>query len=392
MAMLISLVALSIDAMLPALPRIGSDFGVAQGNETQMVVVALFVGLGVGQLLYGPASDSIGRKPAIVIGNVIFVAGCLVCIAAPSFEIMLLGRVLQGLGAAGNRTVIMAIVRDLYEGRMMARIMSFIMAVFIMVPAMAPALGQGILFFAGWRAIFVMLLLVAVIACLWLVIRQPESLKPQDKKVFSAREIAHGFRLALGNRVTFWYTIATGLVFAPFLGYLNSAQQIFQGPFEAGALFPAYFASLVLATGTASIVNGAAVLKFGMRRLSRAALGLVVAASLIFLPLAISADGVPSLGAFLVYMSVVFFCVGMLFSNMNVLAMEPMAHNAGTAAAVISALSSAIAIPLGLVIGQAFDNTVLPLAAGFAICHAGSLAASLWADRYHPMRPIDTTA
>ncbi len=388
MAMLISLVALSIDAMLPALPAIGAGFNVTEANDTQLVIAAVFVGLGLGQLVYGPVSDSIGRKPAIYLGNVVFIIGCAVSITASSFEVMLLGRVLQGFGAAGNRTVIMAIVRDMYEGRMMAKIMSFIMAVFILVPAIAPALGQGILWIAAWEAIFIALLVFAGIATLWCALRLPESLSPENRKPFSARVVGTAFKTALLNRVTFGYTVATGFVFGPFLGYLASAQQIFQGPYGVGELFALYFASLVIATGAASIVNGNLVLRFGMRRLSRLAMAGVIIGSAIFTPVVLLTAGVPQIWSFMAYMMLIFFCVGMLFGNLNVMAMEPMGKLAGTAAALISALSTAISIPLGLAIGQAFDNTVTPLVVGFGICCLFSLFVSIWADKGNPPRPI----
>ena len=114
MALMVSLVALSTDAMLPALGEIGTDLGVARDNDTQLVVTALFLGFAVAQLLYGPLSDSIGSKPAIYLGVAIFVAGCLMSIFATDFSLMLAGRVLQGIGAAGPRIVIVALVRDGY--------------------------------------------------------------------------------------------------------------------------------------------------------------------------------------------------------------------------------------------------------------------------------------
>ena len=159
--LLMSLVALAIDAMLPALPAIGRDLGVARTNDVQLVIMSLFLGMGVGQLLFGPLSDRIGRKPAIHAGLVLFMIGCLVSIFAPTFEIMIAGRVLQGIGVAGPRICSIALVRDQYEGRMMARLMSFAMAVFILVPTVAPALGQGLLFLGGWHAIFITFLVIA---------------------------------------------------------------------------------------------------------------------------------------------------------------------------------------------------------------------------------------
>jgi DHA1 family bicyclomycin/chloramphenicol resistance-like MFS transporter len=149
MALMTSLVALSIDAMLPALPQIGADLGVQRSNDNQLVVSLLFLGLGVGQLIYGPLSDSTGRKPAIYGGFGLFMVGCLLALFASNFPMMLAGRVLQGVGVAGPRIVGIALVRDQYGGRAMAQVMSFVMSVFILVPVVAPALGQAILWPTG---------------------------------------------------------------------------------------------------------------------------------------------------------------------------------------------------------------------------------------------------
>ena len=189
-ALMISLVALSIDAMLPALPAIGAELGVRQANDAQLVISALFLGLAIAQMVYGPLSDSFGRKPAIYAGFAIFIAGCVLSILASGLEVMLLGRFLQGIGAAGPRIVTMALVRDQYAGRAMARVMSLAMAVFIMVPVLAPAIGQGILLVAHWRAIFGMLLAVALIALAWFALRQPETLPPARRTPFSLRGVA----------------------------------------------------------------------------------------------------------------------------------------------------------------------------------------------------------
>ena len=220
MALLISLVALSIDAMLPALPVIGRDLGFENPNDPQLILSVLFAGLAIGQLFYGPISDSTGRKPAIYAGLAIFGIGCILTIVAQSFEMMLLGRFLQGLGAAGPRVVVMALVRDLYEGRAMARIMSFVMMVFIGIPALAPAIGQTIEQLFGWRAIFVTFLAIALIGSTWFGLRQEETRKPGDRLPFSIRVIASGIWETLKTRHSLGYTIAAGFVFGAFIGFL----------------------------------------------------------------------------------------------------------------------------------------------------------------------------
>jgi len=380
-ALIISLVALSIDIMLPALQQIGGDLGAARTNDAQLILTALFVGLAAGQIVYGPLSDSFGRKPAIHAGLLLFILGCLISILATSFTVMLVGRVLQGLGAAGPRSVTVALVRDQYEGRAMARIMSLVMAVFIMVPALAPGIGQIILMIAHWRAIFGFILVVAAIALVWFALRQPETLAPERRVGFSPSRIVLAVRETCGNRVAFGYTLAAGLIFGAFVGYLSSAQQIFQIQYGLGELFPLYFAALALAIGGASLVNARLVMRHGMRRLSAWALGLLTGLSLAFLGLAAALEGAPPLWALMTYMMVAFFCIGMLFSNFNALAMEPLGHIAGVGAAVVGSLTTFISLALGAIIGQSYDGTVLPLVAGFALLGLAAIAVIRWIER-----------
>lgn len=381
MALMISLVALSIDAMLPALTEIGADLGVRHVNQSQLIVSALFLGLAAAQMVYGPLSDSLGRKPAIYAGFVLFIVGCLLSTVATSFEVMLAGRFLQGMGAAGPRIVTIALVRDQYEGRAMARIMSLVMAVFIMVPALAPAVGQGILMVGHWRAIFGVLLAVALIALVWFGLRQPETLPPERRSPFSLIRIALAVRETCTHRIAFGYTIAAGLIFGAFVGYLNSAAQIFQGQYGLGQQFPLYFALLALAIGAASYLNARLVMRYGMRLLSSRALMALSAWSLVFFAITYAAAGAPPLWVLMTYCLFAFFCIGILFGNFNALAMEPLGHIAGVGAAVVGSLTTFISLALGTLIGQSYDGTVLPLIGSFALLGIVSIAVMRWTER-----------
>ncbi len=380
-ALMISLVALSIDAMLPALREIGDDLGAVRANEPQLVITALFVGLAIAQMIFGPLSDSIGRKPTIYIGMAVFIVGCLMSIFATSFAVMLAGRFLQGIGAAGPRTVMVALVRDQYEGRAMARIMSLVMAVFILVPAVAPALGQGVLWIAHWRAIFVLFLVLALVALFWFTLRQPETLPPERRAPLSARSIGSAIREVCLHRVAFGYTMAAGLIFGAFVGYLTTSQQIFQEQYGVAERFPLYFAVLSLSIGGASYVNARLVMRYGMRPLSWAALLAMSGLSIGFFVIAVILSGNPPLWALMAYWLAAFFCLGLLFGNFNALAMEPMGHIAGVAAAVIGSITTVISVALGTAIAQAYDGTVLPLVGGFAALGVAATVTMRWTER-----------
>lgn len=388
MALTFSLIAMSIDGMLPALGQIAADLGAGNPNDRQLVLTAFFAGLTVGQFIYGPISDSTGRKPAMYAGIGCFIAGGLLCAFATNFPMMVAGRVLQGFGAAGPRIVGMAMVRDLYGGRAMARIMSFVMAVLILVPVMAPSVGQLILLVADWRAIFFALAIMGAVDFLWLATRRPETLARADRIPLSLRRILRSAREAITHRTTLGYTLATGFIFGAVISYLGTSQQIFQEQYGTGNLFGLYFGILAAGIGLAAFVNARLVTRFGMRNLSKWALRTSCLLSLIFLLIAFLLGGHPPLWAFLSYMTVLFFCNGLQFSNYSALAMEPMGHIAGVAAAVVGSLSNLVAVGTGTPIGQLYDGTVIPLVAGFAGLGIAALLSAEWAEKARPARTI----
>lgn len=380
LALTISLVALSIDAMLPALSDIARDLGSTDPNDRQMIITVLFAGFGVAQILYGPVSDSVGRKPAIYAGFGIFTIGSIICLIADDFDLMLLGRFLQGFGAAGPRTVVVAMVRDRFEGRAMARIMSLVTSVFILVPVLAPSIGQGILLLAHWRAIFWMLLILGFITALWFGLRQEETLDVARRRELSLGRILRAIVEVVRNRISLGYMLATGLVFGAFIGYLASSQQIFQEMYGAGEWFAIYFGILAISFGAASLLNAKLVMRFGMRLLSSRAQWGHVVLSLIFAGVTFAFEGHPPFLLFMAYMMATFFLIGLLFGNFNALAMAPLGHIAGVGAAVIGAFTTFVSSGCGALIGQAYEGTVLPLVVGFAILGVLSLIVTRWAE------------
>ncbi len=380
-AMMMSLVALSVDTMLPALSEIGRDLGVIDNNSSQLIISLFFLGLASGQLLYGPVSDNTGRKQAIYIGYGLFITGCVLSLVATTLPIMLTGRFLQGFGAAGPRIVSIAIVRDRYEGSAMARVMSFVMTVFIIVPIVAPTLGQGMLLLAGWRAIFASFLILALLTLVWFVLRQPETLSKEKRVQFSFKMIIETVMIIFANRNAIGYTVTAGFVFGFFLGYLNSAQQIFQEVYALGAQFPFYFAFLALSIGGASLFNARFVLHHTMESLSQRALISISALSVGFFLLALWYHGHPPLWTLMAYLFATFFGTGILFGNLNALAMESLGKIAGIGAGVVGSLSTLISLITGTAIGQCYNGTVLPLTAGFFILSLASLAAMRWAEK-----------
>ncbi len=381
-ALMISLVALSIDSMLPALPHIASDLGAADQNDGQLIISFMFLGFGLGQILYGPLSDSLGRKRAIYAGIAVFIFGCSLSLVATNFTLMLCGRVLQGVGAASPRIVSTALIRDQYEGRAMARIMSMVMAVFIIVPAIAPAIGQTIVLLSHWRAIFGMLMIQALVAVTWLALRQPETLTADRRVPLTFSAVFNSVRAVCREPVSMGYALTAGLIFGAFIGYLSSAQQIFQEVYKVGELFPVYFGALALSLGLASLVNSKLVMRFGMRRISYTALLTLCALALGFVVLAFMRNGHPPLTWFMMFLLMAFYCIGTLFGNFNAMAMEPLGRVAGAGAAVVGSVSTLVSLVLGTVIGQAYNGTVLPMVLGFAVLALVALALMYGVERH----------
>ncbi|EMB16551.1 MULTISPECIES: multidrug effflux MFS transporter [Rhodopirellula] len=380
MALMIALVALAIDAMLPALPIIGEELGATHENDSQLIVSLLFLGMALGQLFFGPLSDSIGRKSALSAGLGLFVVGSMISLFAETFTLVLVGRFVQGLGVAGPRSVSLALIRDQYEGRAMARVMSFVMTIFILVPVIAPTLGQAILMVANWRAIFAVLAVMALMLFGWFALRQPETLLPAHRMPFSLQRILLVSREVCTNRIAFGYTLVAGLVSGAFLGFLSSAAQIFQQQYDLGSWFPIYFAVLASAAGVASLMNANLVMRFGMRALiGRAMLSLAVT-SVGFLGFAFLYAGSPPLWSTMAYLLAIFFAIGILFGNLNSLAMEPLGHVAGIGSALVGSISTLISVPLGILIGHSYNGTILPLIGGFAVLGALSLLVMRWVE------------
>lgn len=375
MAITMSMVAMSIDVMLPALSLIADDLNAKSVNDRQLIIGMLFLGLSCGQLVYGPISDTVGRRSPMIVGFAIFLVGCVMSALAESFAIMLVGRFLQGLGAAGPRIMSVTIIRDHAAGVEMARIMSLVMMIFILVPILAPSVGQLVLFIGDWRIIFWLLVAMAALSLIWFVFRQPETLKPDDRNPLKLSILAQAFAETVSTRQTLVNTLAAGLVFGAFLGYINSSQQILQELFSTGEWFPIYFGALAAAIGISSYFNSRLVVQFGLRPMCRWSLIFITAVSAVYLIYILFFPS--TVWLFMIWLSLCFLAIGALFSNFHALAMEPMGHIAGMASSVTSAIMTLISVVLSYFIGQAYNESVVPLVIAFIVLHLLALGLIL---------------
>jgi len=368
MASLMSIVALSIDALLPALEHIGISIGIQDSTDNQLLVTMIFLGLGFGQLIFGPISDSLGRKPVIYMGFSVFVIASFICITATSIETMVIGRILQGIGLSAPRTISIAMVRDSFSGDYMAKIMSFIVVIFILVPVIAPAIGKIILDAYGWRSIFNSQLIVGFLIMIWLWRRQPETLPTEKRTKFKLNIFIEGAKEFIKFKQAIVFTLISGFVTGSFMVYLSASQHIFQEQYGLTEEFPFIFAGLAIAVGFATFLNGTFVMRFGMYKLVSIFTVVFTLIPLLYAVLYFNSDVNPSIAIFLSFCGLEFFALGFLFGNLRALAMQPVGHIAGVGAAINGFVSTIMAVPIATFIGSYVTETALPLFIGFFVC------------------------
>lgn len=376
-----SIVALAIDALLPAFPEIGIAIGNQNSTDLQSLVTMIFLGFGIGQLILGPLSDSFGRKPLMYAGFGIFIIASLVCIFSTSLEAMLIGRVFQGIGLAAPRTICISIIRDSHKGDYMARMMSFVTAFFILVPVIAPALGQFILSHFNWQTIFYTQIFFAIVVTIWFWKRQKETLHPEFKIPFNRHVYVKGFKELVRHKEAMAFTVVSGFITGAFMVYLSSSQHVFEDQYGLGDKFPYVFAGLATSIGLSTLLNGTLVVRIGMRRLAFIALCIFSLISTIYAILFWNKPN-PELTVLLPFLVGIFFSLGFIFGNIRAIAMEPIGHIAGIGAAITGFMATLIAIPIATFIGSFMTDTALPLFLGFSICGSLSLATFILMKRH----------
>lgn len=375
-AMTFATVAFSVDAMLPALPQIGAELSPDDLNRAQLILTSFVLGMGLGTFFTGPLSDAFGRKPVIYVGAAIYIGAALLAWSSSTLEVVLAARVVQGLGAAAARVVSLAIMRDLYSGRDMARMMSIAMMIFAVFPAFAPLIGAGIIALLDWRSIFLGFVLFSLISVLWLGIRLREPLPSTARRAFRLPLLIGALRELATHRMVRLTILVQGLCLGMIFTTITMVQQVYDVIFARGDSFPFWFAMIALMSGSASLLNATIVVCLGMRRIITWVLAIeaIWAGTVLLISLS-SLSPNAMFPVFLVFQASIFLMAGMTMGNLNAMAMEPMGHIAGMAASVIGALSTVMAASLAAPIGLLFDGTLLPLtgavlamsATGFAL-------------------------
>ncbi|WP_239016527.1 multidrug effflux MFS transporter [Sphingorhabdus pulchriflava] len=379
MAAVMALNALAIDAMLPAFPRMTAGLGLVDPNRVQFVITAYLLGMGAGSLVHGPLSDRYGRRPILLGAIAGYIVCALACSFATSFDMLIAMRIAQGLFGAGLGVLVTSIIRDQFEGDAMARRMSTIFLVFMAVPIVAPLVGSVVLIFAGWRSIFDLIAIMAVAVLVWVVLRLPETLDPQNVVPIKAKTLTASWKQVISDRTANCYMIAGATAQAALFGYLNSSQQIFERTFGAPDFFPIGFAIIAIGIACANFTNARIVERFGARRVSQTALIAFIFIAILQAFAAIFAPA--SLPLFLVLITANMAMIGFVGSNFSSIAMQPFGAIAGTASSFQNFVRTIWAAFIGAIIGQQFNGAVTPVALGFLACGLTAFTLILYGER-----------
>jgi DHA1 family bicyclomycin/chloramphenicol resistance-like MFS transporter len=362
-AALIAINAFAIDIMLPGLQQIGAGLGEPDPNRRQLVIPAYMLGFGVLQLVFGPLSDRFGRRGPLLFGLGIYCLAAVSAFLVTDFSHLVFLRFVQGAGAAASAVIATALVRDLFVGDAMARTMSLVFMVLMISPILAPGLGQALLQVIEWRGLFLFMALVGICVTIWVALRLPETLKPENRRPLTFGAVIEGFGIVFSNRIATGYILAVAMIFGALMGYLNSSQQLYVEHYGVGTWFPAYFAAGAAFSALGGFANSKLVEHLGMRRLAHGALLAFIGAAALMVVLELA--GALPLPAFVALSMVIFFAFSMIMPNFGALALEPLGAVAGTAASTQGFLQMVLGAAIGTAIGQLFDGTAVPLAIGF---------------------------
>ncbi|MFD1197443.1 multidrug effflux MFS transporter [Brucella gallinifaecis] len=386
-AAIMAINALAVDIMLPGLPQIGASLGILSENHVQYVITAYLLGFGVSQLFYGPLSDRFGRRAPLFAGLTIYILAAIGAAFVTDFTTLIILRVLQGVGAASTRVIAVSVVRDRFSGRQMAEVMSLVMMIFMIMPIIAPATGQLIMLFGEWHLIFLSMAVMAAIVSIWAYIRLPETLPVDHRRPLTRKSITSSFGIVLSNRIALFYMLGTSFILGALFGYINSAQQIFVDIYKLDKMFPLAFAAVAMTLALASFLNSRLVGRYGMRRISQTMLIVFVSFSLLWVVLSLTFNGPLPFWLLMVLYMTIMFSFSLITSNFNALSMEPLGEVAGTASSVLGFTQTVIGAALGAAIGQAFDGTTTPVAAGYCVLGLISFICVIIAERGKLFKP-----
>ncbi|MGI9644675.1 MAG: MFS transporter [Ilumatobacteraceae bacterium] len=373
------LMAFGIDVSLPAFDELRAEFDLdARGVSVGIVGTLYILGTATGQLVYGAASDRFGRRNVMLVGISLYALGALGAAMAPTLEVLLLSRLVWGLGAAAPYVLRLAIVRDLYEGDRMARVVTIVMAVFLIGPIFVPLVGEAILVVGTWQTVFMAALLLAVAAFGW-TIGFGETLDPAARQPFDLGAFGRATRAVVSNRVTIGHIIAMTLLAVPFFVYLGSAQPIIDQIYGRPEQFALLFAASGVLMAATLLVNNRLIARFGTARMVMLSAVALAVVGVVGLVLVVATDGVPSIWLWFGWAAISNSLSVILAPMCSALALEPMGEIAGTASALLGFISLAGGALLAAIVDAMIEDTVTPMVLAYALYGLAALAVLRWA-------------
>ena len=355
----------AIDMYLPALPAIASDLQ-ASTAATQMTLMAFFVAFGVCQIVYGPVSDMVGRKPPIYFGIVVFAFGSIGCGLAPSISWLIFFRFVQGLGAAAVMVIPRAVIRDLHTGVDATRLMSLVMLVFSVSPILAPLVGSGLIVPFGWRSVFAAVTVASVLSFLLVAFVLPETRPPEERVEVSVRSVLDGFGELFRDWRFLGLTLIGGFGMASFFAFLASSSFIYMGHFGlTPTQYGLTFSVNALGFIGASQFSGYLAARFGIVRVVSVAVTCFTVATLALF--AVTAAGVDSLIVLVVMLFIANAWLGLVIPSTMVLSLEDHGPIAGMASALGGTLQMITGAVMIVVASAFFDGTALPMVTTIAV-------------------------
>ncbi|MEL4014970.1 Bcr/CflA family multidrug efflux MFS transporter [Dryocola clanedunensis] len=378
LGLLAMLMPLSIDMYLPALPVIASEFGVPAGSA-QMTLSTYILGFAIGQLFYGPMADSIGRKPVVLGGTLVFAAAAIACALSQTIDHLIFMRFLHGLSAAAASVVINALMRDIYPKEEFSRMMSFVMLITTIAPLVAPMVGGAVLVWFSWHAIFWILAIAALLASAMIFFLIHETLPVEHRQKFHLRTTIGNFATLFRHKRVLSYMLASGFSFAGMFSFLSA------GPFVyielnhvAPQHFGYYFAINIVFLFVMTIINSRFVRRVGALAMFRTGL-YVQFAMAIWLVISTQFD----FGFWALVLGVAAFvgCVSMVSSNAMAVILDEFPHMAGTASSLAGTFRFGIGAFTGALLSVATFSTAWPMIWSIAVCATCSILFYLYASR-----------
>ncbi|ENN1211352.1 Bcr/CflA family multidrug efflux MFS transporter [Salmonella enterica subsp. enterica serovar Typhimurium] len=370
LGLLAMLMPLSIDMYLPALPVISAQFGVPAGSA-QMTLSTYILGFALGQLIYGPMADSLGRKPVILGGTLVFAAAAVACALAQTIDQLIVMRFFHGLAAAAASVVINALMRDIYPKEEFSRMMSFVMLVTTIAPLMAPIVGGWVLVWLSWHYIFWILAIAAILASVMIFALIKETLPVERRQPFHIRTTIGNFAALFRHKRVLSYMLASGFSFAGMFSFLSA------GPFVYIEInhvppqdFGYYFALNIVFLFVMTIINSRFVRRVGALNMFRAGLWIqfAMAVWMVF-------------SALMVGVAAFVGCVSMVSSNAMAVILDEFPHMAGTASSLAGTFRFGIGAIVGALLSLATFNSAWPMIWSIALCAACSILFYLYASR-----------